>query len=344
MPEDKKPLEAADLFIGGEDDDLSGMEYIQDENSTMKVETQPPETKEEAEMIAEVNAAEQEKEDAETDSKDGEEEPTSTDEEGEESEPEEAEASEGEEEGEEEKPVLDEPKIPKDRFDEVNDRMKKAESKVEDLQSQLETVVEEKDEPELDPYDYKAKEKEAMDALLEGDSDKYSDINEEIRAAEKADYLREAKKLAAQGDRHLQEMLTFEEAGAKVEAEFPQFVEGNEGYNQDAREEMLDLYVGYAQSGRYSRVQALQRASAKAAKMYDLVATSVEVEGVPDNVVDIKKPDVKKKAAVDNAQPPTMESNSENREEPKIDFKSMSDEEFDALPESTKMRARGDIM
>jgi len=345
MTEDKKPLEAADLFIGGEDDDLSTMEYIQDETTTTKVETQPPETKEEADMIAEVEAAEQEakEDDAEETSEDEKPEDESGESTSEEVASEEEDTTESSEEPAEEsvEAVLDEPKIPKERFDEVNDRMKAAEADNATLRSQLESAVEEKDEPEPEPYDYKAKEKEAMDALLEGDSDKYSAINDEIRTAEKAEYLREAEKLAARGDQHLQETITFEEAGAKIEAEFPQFSQDDENYNKEAREELMDLYVGYAQSGVYTRVQALQRAAAKSAKMYGL---AVEVEDVPDNVVDIKKPDVKKKAAVDNAQPPVMESNSEVREEAKIDFTSMSDEEFDALPESTKMRSRGDIL
>ena len=334
-PENKLETEV-DPFIGGEEDDLADMEYIQNEDTTMKVETQPPATKEEADMIAEQAAAEAEKK-----------------EEAKEDEPEEQEVEAEAEEVEdtkEEEPVLEEEeeegdvKIPKDRFDEVNDRMKKAEGEVKSLKEQLETVVEEKNEPEPEPYDYKAKEKESMDALLEGDAEKYSAINEEIRQAEKAEYLREAKKLAAQGDQQLQENLTFEEAGARIEGEFPQFVEGTDSYSHEAREEMLDLYVGYAKSGAYTRVQALQRAADKAAKIYGLSATSDVTEETPDNVVDIKKPDAKKKAAVANAQPPAMENTGGGNEEPKVDVNSMSDEEFDALPESSKMRLRGDIL
>ncbi len=332
--EEEAPEIQVDPFIGGEEDDLADMEYIQNEDTTMKVETQPPATKAEADMIAEQVAAEAEKK-----------------EEAKEDEPEEQEVEAKTEEVEdtaEEEPVLEDDegiKVPKDRFDEVNDRMKKAEEENKSLKTQLETVVEEKnEEPAPEPYDYKTKEKESMDALLEGDAEKYSAINEEIRQAEKAEYLREAKKLAAQGDQQLQENLTFEEAGAKIEGEFPQFVEGTDSYSRDAREEMLDLYVGYAKSGAYTRVQALQRAADKAAKIYGLSATSDVTEETPDNVVDIKKPDGKKKAAVANAQPPAMENTGGGSEEPKIDVNSMSDEEFDALPESSKMRLRGDIL
>jgi len=344
MAKKKEPVEPVDLFMGGEDDDLSDMEYIQDETTSTRVDTQPPETKEEAEVIAEQEKAEEKAKDVEVEEVSEAEEPKDEVEEPKD----EAEEPKDEADAEETpEPVAEEDdiKIPKDRFDEVNDRMKKAEEKVHSLETQLETVIEEKSEPEPEPYDYKAKEKEAMDAMLEGDSEKYSAINQEIRDQEKADLLREAKKLAAKGDQQLQETLTFEEAGTKIEAEFPAFVEGSETYNAEAREELMDLFVGYAQSGNYTRVQALQRAAAKAAKIYSLAPLSEAVEDVPDNVVDIKPTDVKEKAKAANKQPPAMEARAEGTsEEPRIDFNSMSDEEFEALPESTKRRARGDFL
>jgi len=335
--DEPKGEELDNLFIGGEDDDLSDMEYVQDENSTMKVETQPPETKEEAEVLADLAKAE--KESAEEES--GDEEPEDVVEEVAEVEAE----AESAEESEEEVEVLDdEPKVPKNRFDKINDRMKTAEKERDELKAQLESK-EEPNEPEPEPFDYKTKEKEAMDAMLEGDSEQYSAINEEIRQAEKAEYVREAQKIANQGDQHMQETLTFDEAGAQIEEDFPEFVEDNEAYNHDAREELMDLYVGYSKSGLYTRTQALQRAAAKAAKIHGLTAASAEEVVVPENVVNIVKTDAKKKAAAANAQPPAMESRAQSSsEEPSVDIASMSDEEFEAMPESTKRRARGDIL
>jgi len=337
MTKKKEDPPEIDPFMGGEDDDLSDMEYVQDEKSTMKVETHPPETEEDAKLLTELKESEVEEEVK------AEEEVV---EDGEKPEEEEVKAEE------EAEPVVledeDPIKVPKDRFDEVNDRMKKAEDEVRSLKTQLETVVEAKNEPEPEPYDYAAKEKEAMDALLEGDAEKHAGLRQEIRSAEKEEILREARAIAAKGDSQLQETLTFEEAGANIEANFPQFSESDENYNAAAREELMDLYVGYARSGQYTRVQALQRAADKAAKMHGLTATTAEVpndEPAPDNVVDIKPTDAKKKADVANAQPPAMESRAEGEnEEPRVDVNSMSDEEFDSLPESSKRRLRGDIL
>jgi len=350
VPENK--LEnTIDPFIGGEEDDLSEMEYIQDETTTTRVETQPPETKEEADAIAEIEAAQEKAEKA---LEEGEkiadevkaEEKEDNDGKTPESDPKDEAKTEPEEKTEETVVLEDDKRIPKDRFDEVNDRMKKAEEDNKSLRKQLEHTIEEKKEPEPDPFDYETKETEAMDALLEGDSKKYGELRKEIRTAERAETLREAKKLAEQGDTDLRDTLTFEEAGERVEADYPQYVEGSESYNAEAREEMLDLYIGYARSGNYTKVQALQKAATQAAKIHDLKATSdVTEDSKPNNVVDIKKTDVAAKAKVDEAQPPAMEARADGaHEEPRTDVMSMSDEEFEAMPESTKRRMRGDIL
>lgn len=335
-----------DVFVGGEEDDLMDMKYINDETTHDRVETHPPETIEEAEVLA---AGKKIEDDAAKALEDGEKaaedlkKEVKEKEDGKTPEPE-AKTEEGKT---EEKVVLeDDIKIPKERFDEVNTRMKTAEEDVKNLRKQLETKVEKAIEPEPDPFDYATKEQEAMDALLEGDNKKYAAIQGEIRAADRKETLREAKKLAEQGDTDLRDTLTFEEAGLRIEDEYPQLVEGSETANDVAREEMLDLYVGYARSGSYTKVQALQKAAAQAARLHDLKPTSAPADEVkPDNVVDIKKTDVAAKAKVANDQPPAMEARAPGQsEEAALDLNSMSDEEFDAMPESTKRRARGDFL
>lgn len=325
--------DVVDPFIGGEEDDLMEMQYVQD-STTESEDTHPPETDEEAALRA--SGKKQEIED-----------PTPP--EGAEVEAEEeaddvvqAEAEETEEE------VAEEPRIPKDRFDEVNERMKRAEERVRQLEKQQEAVISEKTkppEPEPEPYDYAAKDQEAMDALLEGDAKRYTEIQTEIRLAAREDALREAKKLAAEGDSKVRETLTFEEAAAKIEADYPQFTEGSGVYNADAYNELMDLYLGYAQSGRYNRVDAMRKAAEKTVKIHGLTKVSeMASEDVPNNVVNIKKTDVASKAKIAERQPPRMEGGAAGKEEPRVDVNSMSDEQYEALPESTKRRLRGDIL
>lgn len=320
-----------DPFVGGEDDDLMDMEYIQDEHSTTKVETHPPETDDEL-----AAAKEQEEYDPTPPVK----------EEADEDDVPQAEETEPPVAKEAEEVVIDDGRIPKDRFVEVNERMKRAEERVKQLEKQIETVVEDKttkSQPEPEPYDYAAKESEAMDALLEGDSTRYSQIQAEIRQAARDEAIREAKKLAAEGDSKVRETLTFEETAAKIEAEYPQFVETSEVYNREAYEELMDLYLGYAQSGRYSRVDAMRKAADKAAQLHNLKKTGKE-EPLPDNVVNLKAPNIAEKAKVASSQPPRKESGASGKEEPRVDVMSMSDEQYQSLPESTKRRLRGDIL
>lgn len=340
MAKKKEDAPAIDPFMGGEDDDLSDMEYVHDEKSHRIVDTHPPETKEEADSLAETEASEEKVAKAEEEVA-AELEVEAKDDETKDEEKEEVVAEEEE--------ALDEAsdkKIPKDRFDEVNERMKKAEGKVESLEKQLETVVEEKVvEPEPEPYDYAANDKAAMDAMLEGNSEKYAELQKEGRDAIRDETLREAKKLARQGDDDLKDTLTFEEAGSVIEADYPAFIKDTEVYNHDAYEDLMDLYVGYAKSGKYTRVQALQKAAESSARLHGLSKTTNSEAEVPDNVVEIKPTDVKAKAKVANGQPPAMEEKAAGEsEEPKLDINSMSDEEFESMPESTKKRARGDFL
>lgn len=335
-----------DPFVGGEEDDLSDMEYMQDETTT-SVDTHPPETKEEAERLA---RAEKLGEDDPTPPEGDE--PTAEDEP--EEEPTAADVDEGDPEAldEGDSPTADdEPedeslKVPKDRFDEVNERMKKAERELAELREQINQPKEPDAEPEPEPYDYATKEQEAADALLEGDTEKYAAIQAEIRQALRAETLREAENLAAKSGEQTREQLTFEEVGANIEAEFPQFSMQSEEYNAEAREEMLDLFVGYAQSGAYTRAEALQKAADRAVKIYGFnkTETNPEVDDKGDKVVPIDRGGPKTKAAVSKKQPPDMKGKDAGEDEPRHDFARMSDEEFDALPESTKARARGDIL
>ena len=107
----------------------------------------------------------------------------------------------------------------------------------------------------------------------------------------------------------------------------------------------MDLYAGYAQSGRYTRVDAMRRAADKAAKIHSLAKVSDPVpEPAPDNVVNIKKSDVAAKDRLAERQPPKMEGGAVSAEEPTVDVSSMSDEQWEGLPESTKRRLRGDIL
>jgi hypothetical protein len=321
-----------DPFIGGEEDDLMDMEYVQDE-TTQSHDTHPPETEEEAALRATEEVDDPTPPKAEEEEDDGVQ-----------AEEEAPESAEAEEEVLETK--SEDPRIPKERFDEVNERMKRAEEKLKRLEAEQKLLEATAPEPESEPYDYNTKDQEAMDALLEGDAKRYSEIQDEIRQAAKDEAIREAKKLAAEGDSQVRETLTFEETATRIEQEYPQFSEGTDKFDQAAYDDLMDLYADFAQSGRYNRVDALRKASQMAAKLHGLdhSSTPEAATPTPDNVVNIKKSDVAAKAKLAERQPPKMEGGAVSAQEPTHDLGSMSDEQFEALPESTKRRLRGDIL
>jgi hypothetical protein len=336
VKEDDGKQEETDFnpFVGGEDDDLMDMKYVQDE-STIVENTHPPETKEEAEILAaeRAEAAKQEEDDGVRTEE--------TDEEATE------EVSAQAEEEDTEEAVEEEPKIPKSRFDEVNEAKKKEKERADRLEKQLEDLVEKKKEPEPEPFDYAEKEKESYDAFLEGDTEKYSTIQQEIRAAQKEELRREAERIAAEGDQTVRETLTFEETGERIETEYPALVRDSENFNEDAYSDLMDLYVGYVNTGRYSRADALQMAADKSVRIHGLKKQGSNLAKDGDNkVVELstKKPDLKKKQKVAESQPPLKESGAAREDQPLVDVASMSDEEFAALPEATKRRLRGDVM
>jgi hypothetical protein len=340
--------ELSDVYVGADtDDDLADMEYPLDARGP-SVDTHPPETKAEAEARADltpknpdqdaINRGDVIEEPAEEVAE--EEEVQASDEVEEEEPAEEVEAKVDDE----------QPRIPKDRFDDVNNKRKAAEEEAEKLRKQLEALQTQNEEPAEPAYDYAAKDKEAVDAILEGDTERYDAIQEEIRTSLRNEILDEARKIARQEGGNVREELTFEETGAKIEQNYPEFSDESENYNEEARKELLELYVGYARAGNYTKAQALERAAEKTARIYGIkpVGQREEEGGLADkadNVVNMRQPDVKKKTKAANSQPPEMQSKARGvNEEPRIDFSSMSDEEFEALPEDTKRRARGDVV
>jgi hypothetical protein len=339
VKDDDQEVKVFDPFVGGEDDDLMDMEYVQDADTVME-DTHPPETIEEAEQRAEMKQTQ-------GDDDDGDEAVQLSEEKEEKEEPETPPKEEVVVEKEPPAGDDDEPRIPKARFDEVNEQKKKAQERAEKLEKQVADLVEgqKPKEEEPEPFDYATKEKESYDAFLEGDTEKYSAIQEEIRAAQKAELQHEAQRIAAEGDSKTREELTFEETGAKIESEYPEFVKENETFNQEAYDDLMELYVGYVSTGRYTKADALQMAADKSVRIYGLEKAGEEtLTDKADNVVSIKKPDIEAKKEIAEKQPPIKDSGTHRDEEPKLDVSSMSDEEFSALPEATKRRMRGDIL
>jgi len=236
--------------------------------------------------------------------------------------------------------------VSKDRFNAVNERMKLAEQALKEKEAAL---AQEAPEPEP-AFDFDAKEVEYMELVTDGEFDKAKAVRKEIRAAERAELEADVAAKADNTTARVNEQIAFNNKIQELNEEFDAFNPKNEAYDQVLVDEAVDRRDLFVARGM-SLADALDRAAREVAKLYDLSSNfeaaadaelariQAEEKGKP---LPKKKIDVKKKVALAKAQPPIMDEGSP-QEESKTAL-TMTEAEFDALPEATKARMRGDIV
>ena len=265
-----------------------------------------------------------------------------------------AETEEAVEEPEVEEPVAEaepepEPKkimVPKERLDAVLAKQKALQKQLEEMQAQ-QTV--EAEAPE--PYDYDAKETQYQEFVLEGETAKAAALRKEIRAAEKAEMQYEFEKKMGLTVQESHQANALQQAAAELEANFPMFNQNHEAFDTEATQEVVDLRDAFITQG-FTPVDALAKASSFVIKDRGVVDQAPEsalsapkAKPAVDEVAKKRANNVKKLKAAE-AQPPELpgESSSAHGEKPESDFSNMTEEEFNALPEATLKRMRGDIL
>lgn len=332
----------AALMGASHQDDTEEMEYLDRDTIEAPSQTMPPETKEEAEAIRLQEeeyarmAKENEEDAADNDQDDegaGDSEAAAEDDTA-------SEEAAGEE---SEADADDKPQgIPHKRFEEVNQKRKDAEAKLEKLEAELATLRKEPEpEPEPEPeFDFDTKEDEYMDAVLEGEKEKAKELRAEIRAAEMAAAERKAQDLAQNTTTQSREQQIFLEATQALEAEFPMLSESNEAFDQDLVNDIIALHSGYMQSGSMNPVASINKATRTLMAARGIASESGEE---PDNRPTSK--DTEKKLAAAKKQPAKMGKSTENPDrETEVNAETLSEEEWESLPESVKRRMRGDYL
>ena len=229
-----------------------------------------------------------------------------------------------------------EPMIPKKRFDEVLAKQKA-------LQKQLEEATNPQEKVEALPdYDFQAKELEYQQHILNGEGEKAAELRSEIREQERQTMLYEVQQQLGQTVQQSTEAAALQAKALELQAEYPVLDENHVSYDEVKAQEVMDLRDAYMIQG-FQAADALQKATT-------LLMPAKEVESAPSSAPDpvIKKAQEKKKAAnVDKkikaaeSQPPEMKG--KNKVDKKIDIDLLSTDEFDALPEETLRRMRGDF-
>ena len=247
-------------------------------------------------------------------------------------------------------PVAEEPKrhmVPKSRLDEVLAKQKALEKQLDDLRAQ-------KQEPGEAPeaYDFDAKEVEYQNLVLDGEAQKAAALRKEIRAAERAQLEYEIGSKIGESVSQSQQATALQQAASELEDNFPVFNRNSDQYNEEYTQEVIDLRDAFIVKGE-NPVAALTKAAKFVLREYDLVdmgtaadAPALSGESAPrvDEVAK-KRAEVSRKLKAAESQPPEMpgESSSARGEKP-LDILSMTEDEFNALPEATLKRLRGDLL
>jgi len=295
-------------------------------------EPEEPETEEQEEPVAEAEMPEEEQEEEEVVAEETEEPVAEA-----ESEPE-----------PEPEPEKKDHMVPKSRLDEVLQKQKALQKQLEDMKKAQEPPA---NAP--DPYDFDSKEREYMNLVLDGKEADAVKLRQEIRNAEKAQLEFDMNEKMQQTVQHNAQATALQAAANELEAQFPVFDQNSEAYNEGYTQEVIGLRDAFIMQG-YDAVDALTKAANFVIKTNDLAApepTSSTLDArtapkqKPVDEVAKKRAEVSKKLKAAESQPPELPGESSAaRGERAVDVSTMSEDEFNALPDATIKRLRGDIL
>jgi hypothetical protein len=233
--------------------------------------------------------------------------------------------------------------VPKSRLDEVLAKQKALQKQLDDMKA-AQTLAEEAP----GEYDFAEKEVEYQNLVLDGESQKAAALRAEIRAAERAQLEYEMTQKMTKTVSENQQLTALQQAASDLEASFPVFDQGSSDYNAEYTQEVIDLRDAFILKGE-NAVAALSKAAKFVVREYGLdneVAPSLTAK--PNKTVDEvakKRAEVNRKLKAADAQPPELPGESSaNRGEKILDVSNMTEDEFNALPEATLRRLRGDVV
>jgi len=232
------------------------------------------------------------------------------------------------------------PMVPKSRLDEVLAKNKVMQKKLDEATAAEKAAAE--NAPE---YDFNAKEVEYQDLVLNGETEKAVELRNQIRQAEKDQFMFEVQAKMGQTVQQSQEMTQLVEKANEIAKTFPVLDENSADFDENLQADVIELRDAFASQG-YGLADSLAKATeyTLAVKRPELLQPSnaPAVKTVDKKVKERQQvANVTKKLKAAESQPPAMKG--ESKTEKKIDLSLLSSEEFDALPAETLRRMRGDF-
>lgn len=234
-------------------------------------------------------------------------------------------------------------RIPKARFDEVNERMKAAEAELARLKAAGGKPNQDQgQQQELPPFDFKAKRKERAEAMMDGDTELVAQIDQEIDEAllSEAERRAEARLAAREAEKEAKALANIAlEAANKALIDYPFLKE-----NDEAMSEVIALRDVYQNAG-VPRPEAIAKAASRIATLY---GHKPAANGAEDGKAGARKQtSMARNADAANRQPPpTSRMGAGNRAtvDKAVNPLQMTAEEIAALPQAEKKRLRGDAL
>jgi hypothetical protein len=254
--------------------------------------------------------------------------------------------------------------VPWSRFRSQNLRLREAERKLAEAQEKLDSQTAATPEPAKEAVATEARdfdaeittaEEQLAAALEDNDTTKVLEATRAIRAIERAQYNQRFEELS-KADQTTQAQLAdraFEEALDSVERELPQIDPNSEQFDQIKQTLVQDLVRSYEAQG-YASEDALLKAAAMAFPESEFGRSLLGLESAEkEEVAETKAPapprKLADKVAAAASTPPNINkaggaSSDKAGLTSEVDVAQLSDEEFDALPERTRARMRGDTV
>lgn len=234
--------------------------------------------------------------------------------------------------------------IPKKRFDVVNEKRKAAIAERDEIRAEFERYRKaqgEKPTAEMpaSDFDFDGEERKYMEAVVDGNFEEAQQVRQSIRKAERDQLQFMSQQEASTAADGTRTDLAFDTAVADINTRYPAFNPDHESYQEPLVVETLELHDAFMAQGMPANL-AIKRAALTVASMNQLDEVG-EPEPAPEPAP-TKKTDVAAKSKVANAQPPNPGSGGGQAADPAP--AQYSEDEFDALPEATKARMRGDTL
>lgn len=250
------------------------------------------------------------------------------------------------EEEEEPEPEPEEHMLPKSRYDSVQKRNRALQEKIERMENEREQMLANRKEPEAEDTTTNTRlselDDEINDALLDGDKDKAKSLRAEQRELEHSVFTAELQETTRSVTIQAREQVRLDASVDFLEATYTELNTQSDDFDQVKVDELESLRHAFVASGDYSPSQAL------------LKAANYVFPNMPEMPADAPAPKASKKDAIKKAvkarkkQPPDINGVGEDADaagiKDEIDAMALTEKDFDALPEATLRRLRGDAV